>query len=216
MVRKSRRKMVRKCRRIADIAVMEVAPVGVRTRARTSLAMESASSAHTKAKRRRIKKGELLKFTSSSYVNVRSRKRFVIRPESKVMPVAKREERCSSPTSDQLQASCCSSNNSSELDEHKIKFVDLEVETSTSSCRRGREMTPSSELRTEISDVKNSTEKPADSHSRRRSTAEKMPTELELDDFFAAAEKDIQKQFTEKYNYDIVKDVAIRRTLRMG
>ncbi|KAG8364269.1 hypothetical protein BUALT_Bualt19G0110700 [Buddleja alternifolia] len=41
------------------------------------------------------------------------------------------------------------------------------------------------------------------------SAAEKMPTAAELEEFFAAAEKQEQKRFTEKYNYDIVKDVPL-------
>lgn len=38
---------------------------------------------------------------------------------------------------------------------------------------------------------------------------QKMPTESELDEFFASAEKDIQKRFQHKYNYDIVKDMPM-------
>ena len=38
---------------------------------------------------------------------------------------------------------------------------------------------------------------------------QKMPTESEIDEFFAVAEKDIQKQFEDKYNYDIVKDMPL-------
>ncbi|KAL0356816.1 UNVERIFIED_CONTAM: Cyclin-dependent kinase inhibitor 7 [Sesamum calycinum] len=48
--------------------------------------------------------------------------------------------------------------------------------------------------------------------SRRKipaSLAETMPSAAELEEFFAAAEKYEQKRFTEKYNYDIVKDVPL-------
>lgn len=34
--------------------------------------------------------------------------------------------------------------------------------------------------------------------NRSESTAQKMPTELELDEFFATAEKDIHKKFQDK------------------
>lgn len=59
-------------------------------------------------------------------------------------------------------------------------------------------MTPSSKLREESDDVE-SAAKPTvvDSHSR-SAVAEKMPSESELEEFFAAAEKDIQKRFAEK------------------
>ncbi|KAM7265650.1 hypothetical protein ACFE04_003333 [Oxalis oulophora] len=33
-----------------------------------------------------------------------------------------------------------------------------------------------------------------------------MPSELEIDDFFAKAEKEIQQKFIQKYNFDIVKE----------
>uniref|UniRef100_A0A2N9H7J1 Cyclin-dependent kinase inhibitor n=1 Tax=Fagus sylvatica TaxID=28930 RepID=A0A2N9H7J1_FAGSY len=188
--------MVRKCRGIAEIAVMEVAQVGVRTRARAAL--DSSAS----AKRRKLNAEELRFSSPSSYVPLE------ITPE-------KTEERCSSPSSDHVAISCCSSNGSSELaEEENFNFADLqddsaEVETSTySCCRERRETTPSSELRAEPDDLE-STARPTEANSRPRSTVEKMPTESELEEFFAAAEKDVQKRFAEKYNYDIVKDIPL-------
>ncbi|POO02783.1 Cyclin-dependent kinase inhibitor [Trema orientale] len=234
--------MVRKCSRgIAEIAVMEVAQVGVRTRARAALAMAAASS-RTAAKRRKVSSnGELMKLstttTTASFVELRSRRRVVIASttaENLVLPPSstKEEERwCSSPSSiddddDQVQASCCSSNGSSELahhdddddiDQDRTKFLDLEddesgeVETSTYySSRQRREMTPSSKLREESDDV-DSTARPTVVDSSRRSVVadQKVPSEIELEEFFATAEKDIQKRFQEKYNYDIAKDTPL-------
>lgn len=146
--------MVRKCtsRGIAEIAVMEVAQVGVRTRARAALAMAASSVTE---KRRKVTgstttttttKGELVKL-STSYVELRSRKRVVIASENLVIPATAEsnigvrtaaeevDERCASPSlSDRdVQASCCSSNGSSEIadgdndDQKRIEFVDLEV-----------------------------------------------------------------------------------------
>ncbi|GMJ08734.1 KIP-RELATED PROTEIN 7 [Hibiscus trionum] len=85
-----------------------------------------------------------------------------------------------------------------------IEFPDLEdesieVETSThfSSRYSMRETTRSRELRAE----------PEGMDSRRKpSTAVTMPTEAELEEFFAAAEEKLRNQFAEKYKYDIVKD----------
>lgn len=43
-----------------------------------------------------------------------------------------------------------------------------------------------------------STARPRESNPRRRSAAEKMPSEAELEEFFAAAEKNLQKKFIDK------------------
>ncbi|XP_015890130.1 cyclin-dependent kinase inhibitor 1 isoform X2 [Ziziphus jujuba] len=195
--------MVRKCNRgIADIAVMEVAQVGVRTRARAALAVAATRSSGT-AKRKKVNTGELVKF-SSSYVQLKSRRRVEIASDNLVIPATAEsnierttttttteEEQCSSPSSDHVQDGSA------------------EVETSTyNSCRERREMTPSSELRAESDNVE-STVRPSVADSRSRSAVAKMPTELELEEFFATAEKDIQKKFSEKYNYDIAKDVPL-------
>ena len=59
-------------------------------------------------------------------------------------------------------------------------------------------MSASSELQTSSSDNLRSKEKPTEASSRRVSTVQKMPTELELEEFFSAAEKDIQKRFADK------------------
>ncbi|KAF7809820.1 cyclin-dependent kinase inhibitor 7-like [Senna tora] len=191
-----------KCRGIADLAVMEMAQVGVTTRARAALAMGATatnSSAERSSKKRKINNDEGLKVSpsSSSFVQIKGRSHDdVIQPEL--------EDRCYSLTSDQLPASCCSSNGSIGLDEERIEFVDLEVDSAqveTSTCNSGderREMSPSSELRPNS---------PTETNTRCISTD--MPSDLELEEFFASAENDIQKRFAEKYNYDIAKDVPL-------
>lgn len=60
-----------------------------------------------------------------------------------------------------------------------------------------KEKTPSFELRSE-SGVLESTAKPHEVSSRRCPEAEKLPSEAELEEFFAAAEKDLQKKFIDK------------------
>uniref|UniRef100_A0A5B7C4V0 Cyclin-dependent kinase inhibitor n=1 Tax=Davidia involucrata TaxID=16924 RepID=A0A5B7C4V0_DAVIN len=209
---------MRKCKAIGEIAAMEVAQVGVRTRAR---ALATAAASSGTAKRRKVSDEEL-KF-SPSLVQLGSRRRVVVGPEKSVSPATSGNSgqptvanyRCSSPSSDHVPASCCSSNGSSELAKERLKFVDLEegsveIDSSTYNfdCRERRETTPTSELQAE-SDELESTARPTEANSRRRSSAEKMPSETELEEFFAAAEKDIQKRFTEKYNYDVVKDVPL-------
>uniref|UniRef100_A0A803KXV3 Cyclin-dependent kinase inhibitor domain-containing protein n=1 Tax=Chenopodium quinoa TaxID=63459 RepID=A0A803KXV3_CHEQI len=44
-----------------------------------------------------------------------------------------------------------------------------------------------------------------------KSTAQiRMPSDSEIEEFFAAAEKDIQKRFSDKYNFDIAKDLPLK------
>lgn len=218
---------MRKYKGNAEVAVMEVSPVGVRTRAR-ALAMAAASSGTTPRRRRR-KVGNVggsgeLRF-ASSYVQLRSSRRRVLNtPENSVSPAEKNHrrispvDRCSSPSSDYVTTSCCSSNGSSRRIKKRMKFVDpedVEVEKSTYlDCReRERETTPMSELRVDQSgELEYSTATPlSEETSRVRFTAEKisLPSESEIEEFFAAAEKDLKQRFTEKYNYDVIKDIPL-------
>ncbi|KAK9284134.1 hypothetical protein L1049_023301 [Liquidambar formosana] len=216
-------KYMRKYKGIGEVAVMEVAQVGVKTRAR-ALAMAAATAASSgTTKRRKVSGGGELRFASSYVQQLRSsRRRVVIAAENSVSPAVSGnhgrgmspEDRCSSPSSDHVLVSCCSSNGSSERVEERLGFEDpeeesFEVETSTYfDCGERRETTPSSELRAE-SDELESTAKPSEANSRPRSTAEKMPSESEIEEFFSAAEMDLQIKFAEKYNYDIGKDVPL-------
>ncbi|KAL1540908.1 cyclin-dependent kinase inhibitor 7-like [Salvia divinorum] len=91
----------------------------------------------------------------------------------------------------------CSSNGSGELTKETWKFVDLEDSEATGDSL-------GCESETEAggeSDELESTE----ADPRRRS----MPSESELDEFFAAAEKKIQQKFIDKYNYDVVKEQSL-------
>ncbi|KAF5448671.1 hypothetical protein F2P56_029180 [Juglans regia] len=113
----------------------------------------------------------------------------------------------SSFCSDQLLASWCSSNESSEVVKDSFRLMDLEAksfETVDSACidntKFSRETTPSSELCGESEEI--------DSLARKPSSA-KTPPKEEIEEFFAKAEKQEQKRFAEKYNYDIVKDMPL-------
>ncbi|XP_041009749.1 cyclin-dependent kinase inhibitor 7-like isoform X1 [Juglans microcarpa x Juglans regia] len=114
----------------------------------------------------------------------------------------------SSFCSDQLPASWCSSNESSEVVKDSFRLMDLKAksfETVDSACidntKFSRETTPSSELCGESDEI--------DSLARKLSAA-KTPPKEEIEEFFAKAEKQEQKRFAEKYNYDIVKDMPWR------
>ncbi|XVF15573.1 hypothetical protein REPUB_Repub09cG0166000 [Reevesia pubescens] len=182
---------------------MELAGVGVRTRA--MVATETVSK-----KRRRLNDDDEeeaeFKVTSSttsmtSYIQLRSRRILVDR----------NEHRCLSPNSDHNDAMSCCSSNIGSSEKRIIELPDLEdesieVETSTQfSSRERRETTPLSELRAEPEEL-DSTSRQSEANSCRISTVEKMPTEAELEEFFTSTEKKLQKQFAEKFNYDIVKD----------
>lgn len=117
---------------------------------------------------------------------------------------------------DEALASCCSSNGSSELAKQTSKFVDLEDNEGTEEflatsagdsldCGVRRETTPSREAQAESGELE-STARPGEPNPRGLSPPVKMPSEAELEEFFAAAEKSLQQKFIDKYNYDIVKD----------
>ncbi|KAB2626428.1 cyclin-dependent kinase inhibitor 7-like [Pyrus ussuriensis x Pyrus communis] len=158
--------------------------------------------------------GELVELPSSSYdldQHKKLRRRvIVVRSAPKSEAESVRTSNDDFSTSDHAESSCCSSNGSSVLvEDRKIEFVDLEadesdqVESSTYNSSRDerREMTvPTSEVRAEAE----STAEPKEAESQRRSPP--LVNVLELEEFFAATEKESQQKFIEKYNYDVVKD----------
>lgn len=108
-------KYLRNCKGIEEIAVMDVAQVGVRTRAQ-ALAMAPAESSGP-AKRRKVGGGELEMF------QLKNRRQLL---ENSGNSTASNDQ-YSSPSSDHFLASCCSSNGSSEVSNEKLNFTDLEV-----------------------------------------------------------------------------------------
>ncbi|VVA09518.1 PREDICTED: cyclin-dependent kinase [Prunus dulcis] len=179
-----------------------------------------ATSATAKKKRKVNTNGESVELPSS-YAQLKKPRLLVVSGASKIAAAeGVREADEDVSTSDHVETSCCSSNGSSELvHDGDIKFVDLKVNDliekeseqvgswKYNSSRERREMTaPTSGLQAEaeFEEVESTvTVRPKDTDSRRRSAP---PIESELEEFFAAAEKNIQKQFMERYNYDIAKD----------
>ncbi|MBA0788003.1 hypothetical protein Gotri_027474 [Gossypium trilobum] len=155
---------------------MELADVGVQTRG-------VATTGRVQKKRRRLNDGnkeeECRKVTSSTTSTtsyIQLRSRTILADRHR-----RDGNRCLSLNSDHDDdVSCCSSNIESS-DKRIMELPDLEDES----------------IEVETSTHFSSSE---------RSTVEKMPTEAELEEFFAPAEKKLQKQFADKYNYDIVKD----------
>ncbi|KAH6772658.1 hypothetical protein C2S52_004533 [Perilla frutescens var. hirtella] len=131
-----------------------------------------------------------------------------------------------SPAASRTTSSCSKHEDSSDVVKKSPRSPDLEnadslskgfeTEISTSTGRVfSREATPTSELygdsEMHLSSKKKSS--PPPTTLRRKipnSAAEKMPSAAELEAFFSAAEKYEQKRFTEKYNYDIVKDLPLK------
>ncbi|KAH7835288.1 hypothetical protein Vadar_024718 [Vaccinium darrowii] len=126
-----------------------------------------------------------------------------------------------SEDSDRASVSRCSSNDSSELaTKRELKSVDLKVESYAKGyeteisklvkCRFSRETTPSSEISADTDELESSTAtKPPAASLRRRNPVTNMPPAAEIEAFFSAAERDDQKRFAEKYNYDVQKDVPL-------
>ncbi|PQQ05905.1 cyclin-dependent kinase inhibitor 7 isoform X2 [Prunus yedoensis var. nudiflora] len=174
----------------------------------------AATSETAKKKRKVNTNGESVELPSS-YAQLKKPRLLVVSGGSKIAAAeGVREVDEDVSTSDHVETSCCSSNGSSELVHNgDIKFVDLKKESEQvgswkyNSSRERREMTaPISGIQAEaeFEEVESTvTVRSKDTDSRRRSAP---PMESELEEFFTAAEKNIQKQFMERYNYDIAKD----------
>ncbi|XP_021679767.2 cyclin-dependent kinase inhibitor 7 isoform X2 [Hevea brasiliensis] len=112
-------------------------------------------------------------------------------------------------------SSRCSNGESSLVVKDDLRFTDLEAksfETESSNCidNKFRETTPSSEFYVDSGDM--DPKAAVEGKTCRKNfpvVKTEMPTQAEIDEFFAAAEKEEQKRFAEKYNYDIAKDVPL-------
>ncbi|KAK2410893.1 cyclin-dependent kinase inhibitor [Trifolium repens] len=112
------------------------------------------------------------------------------------------EECYSSITEESSSASCCSSN----------KLFDAEVESAqveTSTCN-GDQIIRRIEmgLLSEVVETNSTTQEEEEVDSA-ENKLQKLPTESELDEFFSTAESHVQKQFQNKYNFDIAKDMPL-------
>lgn len=177
--------------------------------------LEASSTVSTVSKKRRIVG------LSSSNAKLESTRSCVDSPENAVSPVNFEDFArvnagvlCSSVCTDQLPASCCSSNESCEVVRDSLKLMDLEAKSfetvdSTYINNKFRETTPSSELCGDSDEMDSLAMKPSSANHRRSPPVAKTPPEEEIEEFFATAEKYEHKRFAEKYNYDIVKDMPL-------
>ncbi|KAJ4839630.1 hypothetical protein Tsubulata_034661 [Turnera subulata] len=205
----------RDCKRSASVAVLE----------------SSSTSFSNNNKKTRVIDFDSEELTTSSPVPLKS---FQLQPQQqcRLSPVSNPPEKAASPATSSSNSgavlagdvspadsavSLCSSNVSSEAVKDSFRFLDLEAksfETEGSTCidnKFSRETTPSSEFCGDTDDM----DAPAAKKSHRRnSTAaaavSRAPPEAEIEEFFAVAEKEEQKRFAEKYNYDIAKDAPLQ------
>ncbi|KAF5444042.1 hypothetical protein F2P56_036548 [Juglans regia] len=153
-----------------------------------------------------------------------ARSSFVDLPENAAAPANSADSRaanvgvlCSSFCTDQLTASCCSSNDQSNEDvRDNSRLMDLEAKISFETVdstyinnKLSRETTPSSDLCGDSDEMDSLARKPSAENHRPSILVAKAPPKEEIEEFFATADKYEQKRFAEKYNYDIVKDVPM-------
>ncbi|GMJ09774.1 hypothetical protein HRI_004646600 [Hibiscus trionum] len=173
--------------------------------------MDSSSSSFPLSKRRKTvdsKESQQLELTSPD-IKLGNTRRFISNSRNKPISVSTLSnsggvlltgELCSNSSSGEDSSD---SNESCDIVKYSLRFVDLKAksfETEISTCinvnKFSAETIPTIEL---IGD----SEETAPPHRK------KPPSQAELDEFFAAAEKYEQVRFAEKYNYDIVKDVPL-------
>nr|GMD53924.1 cyclin-dependent kinase inhibitor 7-like [Ipomoea batatas] len=164
-------------------------------------------------KRRKIDEGESKLSTALIQLKSHQKSTSVV-PENSPSPVSF-DGPAASPKSDHVEVSCISGHDGCELTEENLKFSDLDEERediATSKCNsetgESGDTSPLREYQAELGELESTASPRVEAYSLKikKSTPEKMPSEAEIEDFFAAAEKKIQKQFAEKYNFDIVED----------
>ncbi|MCD9644777.1 hypothetical protein HAX54_033211 [Datura stramonium] len=198
-----------KSKGIEEVAIMEVAEVAVKmTREREVLELADT-------KKRKKCDGDLE--MSAAVGRVRSHSGVSVATASLESPASELSSQgntvwckpAASSTFDDALAPCFADNESNDVTKGSSKYLDLDedsVEIATREFRQSREKILSSEVKVELHKLE-STPRPQHAKSRRRrSTEPKMPSGADLDEFFAAAEKDLHKRFAEKYNFDIAKE----------
>ncbi|XP_031491278.1 cyclin-dependent kinase inhibitor 5-like [Nymphaea colorata] len=211
---------MRKCKGVGEVAVMEVSQVaGVRTRARALAALRRNSSAAAVV-------GEL----QVSYLELRSRrlvKSAPARGKNAELPArvpAPAEREVNSGAAAACEAEVRTSSNGSSVEDDAPgagrcgDVSDLEVEVSLGEtavdyeCSGSiREAAASSNLGEESEALESTTSPDVNNYGDhgRKTSKRSAPSVSEIEEFFAAFDKEEQRRFTERYNYDPVKDVPL-------
>ncbi|OIT07235.1 PREDICTED: cyclin-dependent kinase inhibitor 7-like isoform X2 [Nicotiana attenuata] len=194
---------LRKCEKIREMKVMEIGHGGSRTREDVEVISSSLSS----SKRRKFDAASNVDFSENS-----------ASPATSVTSVH-------IPTNSQCSSTCYESG---EVVKSNLKSLDLKAEgfeTDNSASFNGgysvnfkpidqpnppTEHCGDSEEMESLSTTTKKSSSSAVSAHRKPPSAAKVPSEVEIEEFFSVAEKREQKRFAEKYNYDIAKDVPLK------
>lgn len=180
-------KYMKKGKITGDVAVMEIPQSGVRTRARTLALQQNPELSYLQLRNRRLEKPPFQ--PGNSRVRVKSG--------------STRSESSGRIDKDAIVGRCDDGGEIQEFyDENNLDFDDRERST--------RESTPCSLIRdAETIGTPGSTTRPVSASRRARNTERAIPTTPEMEDFFAGFELHQQKQFIDKYNYDIMNDLPL-------
>lgn len=184
---------------------MDVTKIGVRMRA-------EAEDSSGQMKRRKVEAEELA--LSSSSLTHEHYCKFLQTSNSQGDAIAAENEMQHSNFTSDGGASCCSSDDLSTeaATDHKLNSTDLEesvaIEVLSSNKYNTSESGETTPLNQQAGEAlqPESTSVTASICCHQKTNEKFMPSEAELKEFFAAAEKNLRKRFTDKYNYDISKD----------
>ncbi|CAL9100565.1 unnamed protein product [Musa textilis] len=170
----------------------------VRTRAAQKLALASVVSPQSPKRERAVVRED----SQISYLELRSRS-VILKPRIARSTAASASRRRSCPELGRIfrcpsDASCAPAVPARSAEE-------LDATTFCSGNVERGEMMASNNPGEEASDPESTAER----ESRSRSMVEATPSETELEDFFAAAEIDLRRRFTQKYNFDVVEDAPL-------
>ncbi|CAL9082042.1 unnamed protein product [Musa textilis] len=196
-------KHLSKRRQIGELAVMEATkPKGARTRTRTRTARRLALAA-LDGRRISKKRKATEEYHQISNLELRSCS-VVLKPRIARSAANSGGRRNSSPELSRISRS--SSDASSEAAETPFRSSE-ELDDATFFRRNGerKETTAWSNDGDATSDLESTVEM----GSRGRSTAIATPSDAELEEFFAGAERDLRRRFVERYNFDVVEDVPL-------
>ncbi|XP_004296651.1 PREDICTED: cyclin-dependent kinase inhibitor 5-like [Fragaria vesca subsp. vesca] len=203
-------KYMRKSKPAGHVAVMEVSQAGVRTRAKT-LALQRSSSSYLQLRSRRLEKPPILvpKRHHNKHHHTPKQQQPSAAEPSPTKPEDGGEEL--SPPKEEEQKKNSELNDGGEdggaeeasFGENVLEFEGRE--------RTTRESTPCSLIRDpDTIRTPGSTTRPtnsADTNRRIQNSSQRhIPTAHDMDEFFAGAEEEQQKQFIDKYNFDPVND----------
>lgn len=186
---------------------MDVTKIGVRTRVE---ALDMAKDSSGQTKRRKVEAEELALSSSSLTHEPTNFCKFPQASISQEDAIAAENEIQHSNFSSDGGASCCSSNELSAeaATDHRLNSTDLEESVAIEALSSTKYNTSESGETTPSNQQAGKTLQPESTSvtSCHITTDKFVPSEAELEEFFAVAEKNLRKQFRDKYNYDISED----------